>query len=122
MFASIWPKCISIGINSESTTAVIVSSRRSFSRRSQYSERLIGAEAPISRGRRETKAIPVLVGLGLVLSACSANADYSPPSYAFSGSIHGSPVSDFGNWDGWRGQSIAGIDDGQLGGHVPPPY
>jgi hypothetical protein len=75
-----------------------------------------------NRGRIKTKAIPVLIGIGLVLSACSANTDYGSPSFAYNDPIRSTFNSDFGYWDGWRGQSFAGFGDGQLGGHVPPPY
>jgi hypothetical protein len=122
MCVSIWPMCVSIFIKFKSTAAVVFSRRRSSPRGRRKLAHFVGTKAAINRGRRKTRAILVLIGLDLALSACSANADYDPPSYAFSGSIHGSPISDFGYWDGWRGQSVAGIDDGQLGGHVPPPY
>src|SRR4029077_17776996 len=81
-----------------------------------------GREVTTNRGRIKTKAIPVFVGIGLVLSACSANTDYGPPSYAYFNPIRGSSNPDFGYWDGWRGQSVSGFSDGQFGGHVPPPY
>jgi len=75
-----------------------------------------------NHGRSRTGTIAALVGLGFALSACSANVDYSPPPYSFSGPTPGSSISDFLYGDGWRGQTFSEPDDGQFGGHVPPPF
>jgi len=72
------------------------------------------------RGR--TGTMPIFIALAFVLSACSANVDYSPPPYSFSGPTPSSPTSDLLYGDGWRGQSASGPDNGQFGGHIPPPF
>jgi hypothetical protein len=105
-----------------STAADIFSPHRSGRRRRWKSTNFIGTEVTTSRGRIKTKAIPVFIGIGLLLSACSASTDYGTPSFAYNDPIRSTFNSDFGYWDGWRGQSFAGFGDGQLGGHVPPPY
>jgi hypothetical protein len=126
MRVPIRPICISIfvmfGRKARSTAAAVFSPRRSNQRGLRKSTNFIGTEVTTNRGRIKAKAIPVSIGIGLVLSACSLNTDYGPPSYAYNDPIHSSFNSDFGYWDGWRGQSFAGFGDGQLGGHVPPPY
>src|SRR6266851_5098537 len=47
-------------------------------------------EAAMNRGRIMTKAIPLLIGTGLFLSACAAEPDYGAPDYAYTDPIYGS--------------------------------
>ncbi len=44
----------------------------------------------MNRGRIMTKAIPLLIGSGLFLSACAAEPDYGAPDYAYTDPIYGS--------------------------------
>jgi hypothetical protein len=120
-WAAPW-ETINLGPKGVGARGAFPSLRGSSRRRRQNWISSIGAEVAISRGKILTKAIPVFVGIGLVLSARSANTDYGPPSYAYYDPIRGSSNPDFGYWDGWRGQTLADFGDGQFGGHVPPPY
>jgi hypothetical protein len=126
MRVPIRPICSSIfvtfGRKTRSIAADIFGPRRAGQPGCRKTTNFTGREVTTNRGRIKTKVIPVFVGIGLVLSACSANTDYGPPSYAYFNPIRGSSNPDFGYWDGWRGQSVSDFSDGQFGGHVPPPY
>src|SRR5260370_10534677 len=67
-------------------------------------------EAAMNRGRMMTKAIPLLISIGLFLSACAAEPDYGAPAYAYSDPIYGSLDFDYGGWGG-------GWDQGWGHGH-----
>jgi hypothetical protein len=53
-------------------------------------------EAAMKRGRAATMAIPLLIGIALLLSACVGSRDYDTPVYSF-----GMPYGSL-NLDGWR--------------------
>jgi hypothetical protein len=57
-------------------------------------------EAAMNRGRMVTKAIPLLIGIGLFLSACAVEPDYGAPAYAYDDPIYGSLDFDYGGWGG----------------------
>jgi hypothetical protein len=60
-------------------------------------------EAAVNRGRVTTKAIPLLIGIGLFLSACAVEPDYGAPAYTYDGyadPIYGSLDFDYGGWGG----------------------
>ncbi len=69
------------------------------------------------RGRLSTKAIPVLIGIGLFPAACAVTSDHSPPAYEYNDPIYSSVNFDtggwsgWGSWSGWRGHSVAGHAD-----------
>jgi hypothetical protein len=77
-------------------------------------------EAAMKRGRMMTKATPLLIGIGLFLSACAVEPDYSDygaPDYAYTDPVYGSLDFDYGGWGGgWGGH---GWDHGHgfHGGH-----
>jgi hypothetical protein len=54
--------------------------------------------------RTMRNAIPLLIGSGLVLSACAAGPDYGAPPYAYGypSPIEGSIDLDYGGWGGWH--------------------
>jgi hypothetical protein len=53
-------------------------------------------EAAMKRGRAATMAISLLIGIGLLLSACVGSRDYDTPVYSF-----GMPYGSL-DLDGWR--------------------
>jgi hypothetical protein len=53
-------------------------------------------EAAMRRGRAATMVIPLLIGIGLLLSACVGGRDYDTPVYSF-----GMPYGSL-DLDGWR--------------------
>ena len=56
----------------------------------------------MNRGRMMTKTIPLLISIGLFLSACAVEPDYGAPAYAYSDPIYGSLDFDYGGWGrGW---------------------
>jgi hypothetical protein len=57
-------------------------------------------EAAMNRGRMMTKTIPLLISIGLFLSACAVEPDYGAPAYAYSDPIYGSLDFDYGGWGG----------------------
>lgn len=54
----------------------------------------------MSRGRT-MKATTLLIGIGLLLSACAVEPGYGVPSYAYTDPVYGSVDFDYG--DGWGG-------------------
>jgi hypothetical protein len=64
--------------------------------RTQESDEPHAMEIAMKRGRTATMAIPLLIGIGLLLSACVASRDYSTPVYSF-----GMPYGSL-DLDGWR--------------------
>jgi len=78
-------------------------------------------EAAMKRGRMMTKATPLLIGIGLFLSACAVEPDYSDygaPDYAYTDPIYGSLDFDYGGWGGgWGGFRHFDHDHGFHGGH-----
>jgi hypothetical protein len=54
--------------------------------------------------RAMIKAIPLLIGLGIAASACTAEADYGAPPYAYGDPypVVGSLDFDYGGWSGWH--------------------
>ena len=52
----------------------------------------------MNRGRMMTKAIPLLIGTGLFLSACAVEPNYGAPDYAYPGPIYGSLDFDDGGF------------------------
>jgi hypothetical protein len=57
-------------------------------------------EAAMNRGRMTTKTIPLLIGIGLFLSACAVEPDYGAPAYAYGDPNYGSLDFDYGGWGG----------------------
>jgi hypothetical protein len=64
-------------------------------------------EATMNRGRILTRAIPLLIGIGFILSACAVQPGgyvydgypyYGYPSYP----VYGSFDFDYGGWGGWH--------------------
>ena len=54
-------------------------------------------------GRTTTKTVLLLIGLGLLLSACAAEPDYGAPGYAYGYPIEGGLDFDYvGGWGGWH--------------------
>ena len=51
------------------------------------------------RGKMATKAMPLLIGIGFLLSACAESADYRAPAYAYGEPAYSS--LDYG-WGGWH--------------------
>ena len=50
-----------------------------------------------------TKAMSLLIGTGLVLSACAVEPDYGAPNYAYTDPVYGSLDFDYGGWgSGWH--------------------
>jgi hypothetical protein len=55
-----------------------------------------------------TTTTPLLIGVGLFLSACAADPGYDPPTYAYGYSypypypVDGSLYFDYGGWGGWH--------------------
>jgi hypothetical protein len=79
-----------------------------------------------------TKSIPLLLGIGLSLSACAGAPDYGPVAYGSYGGdgepLYGSLGPDYGGWDGgfhghfdhdrFHEHGFAGHDEhGDFGGH-----
>jgi hypothetical protein len=61
-------------------------------------------EAAMNRGRLMTKTIPLLLGIGLAVSACAVEPDYGSPAYgAYPEPVYGSLDFDYGGWGGWGG-------------------
>ena len=56
----------------------------------------------MNRSRIVMKAIPLLIGIGLFLSACTVEPDYGAPAYVDSDPIYGSLDFDYGGWGGWH--------------------
>ena len=57
----------------------------------------------MNRGRIMTKAIPLLIGIGLFLSACAAEPGYYGASpYAYDDPIYGLPTYEYDSWGGWH--------------------
>jgi hypothetical protein len=77
---------------------------------------LIGKVASMTHGRTMTKAMPLLIGAGLLLSACAADSEYGPSAY--NEPVYGTVDYDYGGWGGWGGW---GHDHGwrghSMGGH-----
>jgi hypothetical protein len=89
----------------------------------------------MKRNTAITKSIPLLLGIGLSLSACAAAPDYGPVAYGSYGSyggdgepLYGSLGLDYGGWDGgfyghfdhdrFHEHGFAGHDEhGGFGGH-----
>jgi len=74
----------------------------------------------MNRGGPVTKAIPVLIGIGLFLSACAVEPGYGAPAYGYDGypydPIYGSFDFDYGGWDGGHhGWDHGGWDHGDHG-------
>src|SRR3977135_1768693 len=69
-----------------------------------------GMEAAMNRGRRATTAISLLIGIGLLLSACVEGVDYGGPAYAYSYPAYDSL---YYGWGGWH----HGWDHGHWDGH-----
>src|SRR5260370_34685807 len=66
---------------------------------------VLGMEGGRKRGRMMAKATPLLIGIGLFLSACAVEPDYSDygaPDYAYTDPIYGSLDFDYGGWGGPR--------------------
>src|SRR5258708_30312317 len=61
---------------------------------------LTGTVASMTHGKTMTKAIPLLIGTSLFLSAC-ADSEYGPPSSAYP--VYGAVDFDYGGWGGWDG-------------------
>jgi hypothetical protein len=61
---------------------------------------LIGTVASMTHGKTMTKALPLLIGTSLFLSAC-ADSEYGPPSSAYP--VYGAVDFDYGGWGGWDG-------------------
>jgi hypothetical protein len=61
----------------------------------------------MSHSKTMTTAAPLLIGLGLFLSACAARPDYGAPPYAYGYSdpypVAGTLDFDYGGWGGWGG-------------------
>ena len=55
----------------------------------------------MNRYRTVTKALPLLIGIGLFLSACAAEPDYGAPGYAYNDPIYAGLDFDDGGWGGW---------------------
>jgi hypothetical protein len=71
-------------------------------------------------GRTVTKAIPLLIGIGLILSACAVGPDDGAPAYTYgeyADPIYGSVDFDYGGWGhgGWHHGWDHGHED--HGGH-----
>jgi hypothetical protein len=64
----------------------------------------------MSRGRRAT-ALPLLIGIGFLLSACVESVGYSTPVSGYAYSAYDSP---YWGWGGWH----HGWDHGHWDGHV----
>jgi hypothetical protein len=64
----------------------------------------------MSRERRAT-ALPLLIGIGLLLSACVESVGYSAPVSGYAYSAYDSP---YWGWGGWH----HGWDHGHWDGHV----
>jgi hypothetical protein len=56
----------------------------------------------MTRDRTMTKATPLLIGIGLFLSACAVEPGYGAPDYAYSDPVYGSVDFDSGGWGGWH--------------------
>ena len=55
----------------------------------------------MNRGRLMTKTIPLLLGIGLAVSACAVEPDYGSPAYgAYPEPVYGSLDFDYGGWGG----------------------
>jgi hypothetical protein len=79
---------------------------------------LIGKVASMTHGRTMTKAMPLLIGAGLLLSACAANSDYGPPPSAYNDPVYGTVDFDYGDWGGWGGyHGYHGWRGHSIGGH-----
>ncbi len=63
---------------------------------------LIGTVASMTHGRTVTKAIPLLIGTSLFLSAC-ADSEYGPSPSAYNEPVYGTVDFDYGGWGGWDG-------------------
>ena len=75
-------------------------------------------EATMNRVRIITRAIPLLIGIGLSLSACAVQ----PGGYVYDGypdyPVYGSFDFDYGGWGGWHhGWDHSHWDHGGFGGH-----
>jgi hypothetical protein len=55
-------------------------------------------EAAMNRGKMTLKAIPLLIGIGIVLSACAADSGYDASAYDYNYPIYG--YLDFDYWGG----------------------
>jgi len=74
----------------------------------------------MNRGRIVTMAIPLLIGIGLFLSACAVESDYDASAYAYDYAPYGSLDFDYGgDWGDWhRGWDHGhGFDGGGDHGH-----
>ena len=65
----------------------------------------------MNHGRVMTKAMPLLIGIGLFLSACAAESDYGAPAYAEF------DYGDYGDYGGWHHGWGHGFGHGGFGGH-----
>jgi hypothetical protein len=76
-------------------------------------------EAEMNRGRIVTMAIPLLIGSGLLLSACASEPDYAAPAYAYDYPDYPYGSLDFDYWGGggWGHDHRGGGDHGHGGGH-----
>src|SRR3979490_2816772 len=65
------------------------------------STNFIGMEAAMKRNRVATSAIPLLIGIGLLLSACAEGDGYrGGPAYGYGYPAYGSFYG--GGWEGWH--------------------
>jgi hypothetical protein len=81
-----------------------------------------------------TKVIPLLMGMGFLLGACTVDTGYAAPTYpyAYGDPVYGSLDFDYGGWGGWHhdhghwahggghgfaGHASAGGHGGHGGGH-----
>jgi hypothetical protein len=76
-------------------------------------------EATMKRGRILTRALPLLIGIGLFLSACAVQ----PGGYVYDGypsyPVYGAFDFDYGGWGGWHhGWDHSHWNHGGFGGHA----
>jgi hypothetical protein len=57
-------------------------------------------EAAMNRGRMIKKALPLLLGIGLCLGACTVEPDDGVPVYPYPDPVYGSLDFDYGGWGG----------------------
>lgn len=55
-------------------------------------------------GKVMTKVIPLLMGMGFLLGACTVDTGYAAPTYpyAYGDPVYGSLDFDYGGWGGWH--------------------